>query len=80
MIHMRGVRRVDFIRQLVQIMAPLPVTLSSSLPEVQWVALRNINLRLLLLNQPDHMSNEMRLFFCKYNHPLYLKMGKPDIM
>jgi len=78
MIHMRGVRREDLIKQLVRKMAPPLVTLLSSPPEVQWVALRNINL--LLQKRPDLLSNEMRVFFCKYNDPLYVKVEKLDIM
>ncbi|KAG5340055.1 hypothetical protein C0989_002925 [Termitomyces sp. Mn162] len=59
-------------------MAPPLVTLLSSPPEVQWVALRNINL--LLQKRPDVLSNEMRVFFCKYNDPLYVKVEKLEIM
>lgn len=49
-----------------------------SQPEVQYVALRNINL--ILQKYPDILSNQMRIFFCKYNDPLYLKVEKLDIM
>jgi AP-1 complex subunit beta-1 len=45
---------------------------------VQYVALRNIDL--LLQKQPDILSKEMRVFFCKYNDPPYLKMTKLEIM
>ena len=78
MIHMRGVRREDLTKQLVRKMAPPLVTLLSSPPEVQWVSLRNINL--LLQKRPDILSNEMRIFFCKYTDPLYVKVEKLDIM
>ena len=78
MIHLRKVRREDLTKQLVRKMAPPLVTLLSSPPEVQWVALRNINL--LLQKRPDILSNEMRVFFCKYNDPLYVKIEKLDIM
>ena len=78
MIHMRKVRREELVRQLVRKMAPPLVTLLSSPPEVQWVALRNINL--LLQKRTDILSNEMRVFFCKYNDPLYVKVEKLDIM
>ena len=78
MIHMRKVRREELVKQLVRKMAPPLVTLLSSPPEVQWVALRNINL--LLQKRSDILSNEMRVFFCKYNDPLYVKVEKLDIM
>ncbi|KAG8944029.1 beta-adaptin [Tulasnella sp. 424] len=78
MIHMRNVQREDLLKQLVRKMAPPLVTLVSSEPEVQWVALRNINL--LLQKRPDILQNEMRVFFCKYNDPSYVKIEKLDIM
>ena len=54
------------------------MTLVSSAAEVQWVALRNIDL--LLQKQPHILSKEMRVFFCKYNDPPYLKLAKIEIM
>ena len=78
MIHMRNVPREDFNKGLIRKMAPPLVTLLSSPPEVQWIALRNINL--LLQKRSDILSNEMRVFFCKYNDPLYVKVEKLDIM
>ncbi|WWC85696.1 uncharacterized protein L201_000562 [Kwoniella dendrophila CBS 6074] len=78
MIHMKAVTREDLIKSLTRKMAPPLVTLISSPPEVQWVALRNINL--LLQKRPDILANEMRVFFCKYNDPPYVKVEKLDIM
>ena len=75
---MRHVRREELTKQLIRKMAPPLVTLLSSPPEVQWVALRNINL--LLQKRSDILQNEMRVFFCKYNDPLYVKVEKLDIM
>ena len=54
------------------------VTLVASPPEVQYVALRNIDL--LLQKQPDILSKELRVFFCKYNDPSYIKFQKLEIM
>lgn len=78
MIHMKYIRREELSKQLIRKMAPPLVTLLSSPPEVQWVALRNISL--LLQKRPDILSHEMRVFFCKYNDPLYVKVEKLDIM
>jgi vesicle coat complex subunit len=78
MIHIRNVGRDDLVRQLIRKMAPPLVTLMSSPPEVQWVALRNIGL--LLQKRSDLLSNEMRVFFCKYNDSLYVNIEKLDIM
>ena len=68
----------ELSRQYLRKMAPPLVTLISSAPEVQYVALRNINL--LLQKQPDILSKEMRVFFCKYNDPPYVKLEKLEIM
>lgn len=54
------------------------MTLVSSEPEVQYVALRNIDL--LLQKQPDILNKELRVFFCKYNDPPYVKFQKLEIM
>ncbi|KAK4051465.1 beta-adaptin [Microbotryomycetes sp. JL221] len=78
MIHIRTVHREDFVRGILRKMAPPLVTLVSSAAEVQWVALRNINL--ILQKRPDALSNEMRVFFCKYNDPPYVKVEKLEIM
>src|SRR5439155_18217462 len=56
----------------------IAVTLVASAPEVQYVALRNIDL--LLQAKPDILSKEMRVFFCKYNDPPYVKLQKLEIM
>lgn len=78
LVHMESTNKPDFVHQLVRKMAPPLVTLVTSEPEVQWVALRNINL--ILQKYPDILSNEMRVFFCKYNDPPYVKAEKVDVM
>ncbi|GAA6008296.1 hypothetical protein JCM11491_004427 [Sporobolomyces phaffii] len=78
MIHLEAITRDDFAKSILRKMAPPLVTLVSSAPEVQWVALRNINL--ILQKRPQALSNEMRVFFCKYNDPPYVKVEKLEIM
>ncbi|KAG6135999.1 AP-1 complex subunit beta-1 [Claviceps purpurea] len=75
--HMQSVNP-EMVRSLLKKMAPPLVTLVASAPEVQYVALRNIDL--LLQAKPDILSKEMRVFFCKYNDPPYVKMQKLEIM
>ncbi|KAI5776885.1 adaptin N terminal region-domain-containing protein [Geopyxis carbonaria] len=75
--HMKNLNP-ELARGYTRKMAPPLVTLVSSQPEVQYVALRNINL--LLQKQPDILTKEMRVFFCKYNDPPYVKLEKLDIM
>lgn len=42
------------------------------------MVLRNIHL--ILQKHPDILSNEIRVFFCKYNDPPYVKMEKLEVM
>ncbi|RYP75308.1 hypothetical protein DL770_007431 [Monosporascus sp. CRB-9-2] len=76
-IHMKLVN-AELVRQYLKKMAPPLVTLVASAPEVQYVALRNIDL--LLQAKPDILSKELRVFFCKYNDPPYVKLQKLEIM
>jgi hypothetical protein len=48
----------------------------SSAPEIQWVALRNIDL--LPQHRSDILQNKMRVFFCKFNDPPCAKVEKLD--
>lgn len=68
----------DFCAALSKKLAPPLVTLLSSEPEVQYVALRNINL--IVQKRPDILKHEMKVFFVKYNDPIYVKLEKLDIM
>ncbi|ORX54968.1 Adaptor protein complex beta subunit [Hesseltinella vesiculosa] len=78
MINMQYIQDKNTVRVLCRKMAPPLVTLLSSPPEVQYIALRNINL--VLQRRPEVLSNEIRVFFCKYNDPPYVKMEKLEIM
>ncbi|XP_071701764.1 beta-adaptin-like protein C [Rutidosis leptorrhynchoides] len=68
----------DVIRNLCRKMAPPLVTLLSAEPEIQYVALRNINL--IVQRRPTILAHEIKVFFCKYNDPIYVKMEKLEIM
>ncbi|XP_026466822.1 AP-1 complex subunit beta-1 [Ctenocephalides felis] len=68
----------EFCANLSKKLAPPLVTLLSSEPEVQYVALRNINL--IVQKRPDILKHEMKVFFVKYNDPIYVKLEKLDIM
>lgn len=54
------------------------VTLLSSGSEVQYVGLRNI--LLIIQRRPAILQNEVKVFFCKYNDPIYVKLAKLEIM
>jgi AP-1 complex subunit beta-1 len=68
----------EFCSTLTKKLAPPLVTLLSSESEVQYVALRNINL--IVQKRPDILKHEMKVFFVKYNDPIYVKLEKLDIM
>jgi len=68
----------DALKALYKKMAPPLVTLLSSEPEIQYVALRNINL--IVQKRPTILAHEIKVFFCKYNDPIYVKMEKLEIM
>lgn len=59
-------------------LAPPLVTLLSAAPEIQYVALRCINL--VIQKVPEVLEHEVRVFFCKYNDPSYVKIEKLEIM
>lgn len=58
---------------------PLVTLLSSGKePEIQYVALRNINI--IVQKYPHILQNEVKIFFCKYNDPIYVKLEKLELM
>lgn len=68
----------DVVRALSRKLAPPLVTLLNSEPEIQYVALRNINL--IVQKRPAILEHEIKVFFCKYNDPIYVKMEKLEII
>lgn len=59
-------------------LAPPLVSLLNSEPEIQYVSLRNINL--IVLKRPRILEHEIKVFFCKYNDPVYVKIEKLEII
>merc|ERR1719445_624224 len=59
-------------------LAPPLVTLLSSPPEIQYVALRNIDL--IVQKYPKILQNDIRIFFVKFNDAVYVKMQKLQIL
>ncbi|KAL3229015.1 AP-1 complex subunit beta-1 [Nakaseomyces bracarensis] len=54
------------------------VSLMSTPPEMQYVALKNI--RIILERYPELLKKELRIFYIKFNDPLYVKVEKIDIL
>ncbi|THH12750.1 hypothetical protein EW146_g7401 [Bondarzewia mesenterica] len=73
--YMDNRRLIDYICKK---MGPPLVTMLSSGPEIQYVALRNI--LLIIQRRPSVLKNDVKVFFCKYNDPIYVKLAKLEIM
>lgn len=78
------IRYLDFItdpetvRKLCRKLAQPLVSLMSSEAEVQYVALRNINI--IIQKRPKILEGEVRFFFCNYADPVYVKNAKLEVL
>ncbi|KAF4674954.1 hypothetical protein FOL46_003400 [Perkinsus olseni] len=75
---MEKLNNTDMIRVMCRRLSAPLVTLLSQEPEIQYIALRNI--RLIVQKRPIVLQGEVKVFFCKYNDPIYVKMEKLDVM
>ena len=66
------------ISSLCRKLSPPLVTLLTKGPEIQYLALRNA--LLILQRRPDILRNDIRVFFCKYNDPIYVKVTKLELV
>jgi AP-2 complex subunit beta-1 len=66
------------ISSLSRKLSPPLVTLLSKGPEVQYLALRNAIL--ILQRRPEVLRSDIRVFFCKYNDPIYVKVTKLELI
>jgi AP-1 complex subunit beta-1 len=76
--YLEEISNQEVVRAVCKKLAPPLVTLLNSEPEIQYVALRNINL--IVLKRPKILEHEIKVFFCKYNDPIYVKMEKLEII
>jgi len=76
--YMEEVTNQETVRTLSRKLAPPLVTLLNAEPEIQYVALRNINL--IVQKRARVLEHEIKVFFCKYNDPIYVKMEKLEII
>lgn len=77
-------KNIDYIKDAVlrqgvikKLAAPL-ISLLACEAELQYVALRNISF--ILQKQPTIFENNVKVFYCKFNDPVYVKMEKVDIL
>jgi len=62
---------------LKKLAAPL-VTLLASEPEIQYVAL--LNIQNILQQIPNVFEKNVKMFFCRFSDPIYVKLAKIDVM
>lgn len=69
---------VEVLEAMCKRMSASLITLLSSGYEVQYVALRNI--LLIIQRRPSVLKNQVKVFFCKYTDPIYVKLAKLEII
>ncbi|KAI8912674.1 APB-1 protein [Gorgonomyces haynaldii] len=72
------INKKSSIDALLKKIGPCLVTLLQSQAEIQYVALRNI--QLILQRHKDFLRQDFKVFYCKYNDPLYVKLPKLEIL
>ena len=72
------VENPETIRTVYKKITPSLVTLLSSEPEIQYVALKNINI--LIQKRPIIFEKDIKIFFSSFTEPLYNKLEKLEII
>jgi AP-1 complex subunit beta-1 len=72
------VESAETVRSVCKKITPSLVTLLSSEPEIQFVALKNINI--LIQKRPIIFEKDIKMFFCNFTEPIYNKMEKLEIL
>ena len=75
---MDQVSETEKIRSICRKMAPPLISLMNNDPEIQYIAIRNINL--IIQKRPYVVDKEIRVFFCSFSDPLYVKLEKLEIL
>lgn len=78
--YMDYIEDADKLKSICRKLAPPLVSLMSSNPEIQYIAIKNINLIVQKRAEIFRKSEEMKVFFCNFNDPLYVKLEKLEIM
>ena len=73
-----SVENPETIRTVCKKITPSLVTLLSSEPEIQYVALKNINI--LIQKRPIIFEKDIKIFFSSFTEPLYNKLEKLEII
>ncbi|KAI3644770.1 hypothetical protein MP228_010934 [Amoeboaphelidium protococcarum] len=76
--YMQFIKKDDVLRSLTKKLSPPLVTLLSNPPEIQYVILKNIDL--IVQRYPEVLSENISVFFCKYNDTPYVKLEKLKVI
>ncbi len=76
--NMEFIDNTEMLKGIVKKLAAPLVTLLNQEPEIKYVALRNINF--VLQKQPSIFESGVKVFFCSFNEPVYVKLEKIDIL
>ena len=68
----------ETIRSICRKLAPSLVSLLSTEPEMQFISLKCISL--IASKRPNILDKEIKIFFCKYNDPIYVKLEKLEVI
>lgn len=68
----------DTIRNMCRRVTPVLVTLMTTEHEFQYVVLKNINI--IIQKRPAILESEIKMFFCHFNDPHYIKLEKLEIL
>jgi hypothetical protein len=75
LMYLEPIQSADTVGNICKKLAPPLISLAQAAqPEVQYVALRNVNI--IVQKRPHLLSHKIKVFFCKYNDPIYVKMEK----
>ena len=68
----------DLIRSYCRKLSSPLISLLGNENEIQFVALKNINI--IVQKRPMILEKELKIFFCNFNDPIYIKLEKLEIM
>jgi vesicle coat complex subunit len=72
------ISNMEVIRNMCRRVSPVLVTLMTCDHEFQYVVLKNINI--IIQKRPMILEKEIKMFFCHYNDPHYIKLEKLEIL
>lgn len=76
--YLAHVQDAEKVRSVCRKITPPLISLMNSEPEIQYIAIRNINI--IIQKWPQIIDKEVRVFFCNFQDPLYVKLEKLEVL